>query len=378
MGVIYMVRNKINNKVHFGQTIYTFDKRYANNFPKNYTNDHIKSSIEKYGWENFEVVKEFDKADTIDELNALEELYIKIWNTTNPDYGYNKQMGGRNGKPTAEVRKKMSDSKKEYFENGGEVWNKGLTYEASPEAKERARKRWEENEDLRKSFDRTGTKLKPHHIEAIKKANTGKIVTDETRKKLSKVQFDENGKAKGNKRVKCLDNGVVYDSVKIASQTLGINSSGIAKCCRGEQSQTNGYHFCFVDEETPMFVPKEEHKQVYCFETDKVYDHYAHASIELGVSPHDIRACCVGVTNQAGSYNVCHVEDKDKKQVKKIFCVTNGKTYNTAKEASIDLGVSPTTITHCCKGRYKQTKGYVFMYIEKEGDSNGNCLANVS
>ena len=303
MGVIYMVRNKINNKCYFGQTAQKggFDERYRNSFPKNTHNDHIKRAIEKYGWENFEVVKEFDSSNDPKELGRLEDLYIKMWNTTDKKYGYNKRFGSVHGKPN-----------------------------------------------------------------------------DETREKLSQVQYDENGRHRNDKRVKCLDNGVIYDSVKIASQTLGINSSGIAKCCRGEQSQTNGYHFCFVDEETPMFIPKEEHKQVYCFETDKVYDHYAHASVELGVSPNNIRACCIGVTNQAGSYNVCHVEDKDKKQVKKIFCVTNGKTYNTAKEASIDLGVSPTTITHCCKGRYKQTKGYVFMYIEKEGDSNGNRLANVS
>lgn len=373
MGVIYLVKNKVNNKIYFGQTIKTFEERYRKDFPKNTHNEHIRNSIKKYGWENFEVIEEFDTGETIEELNELEEMYIKMWSTNAPEYGYNKQNGGRNGTPTEETRKKMSEARM-----GVSPWNKGKTYHQSPEVRERAKLRWQENKELQKHFDRTGTKLKPYHVEAIKKANTGKIVSEETRKKLSKAQFDENGKAKGNKRVKCLDNGIIYDSVKIASQTIGIPASGIAKCCRGEFSQTRGYHFCYVDEETPQFVPKEIPRQVYCFETDEIYEGYSEASRILGLQPGEVRACCTGVTSQAGEYHICHLEDKDNVKIQKIYCITNGKIYNTAKQVAMELGLNATTVTHCCRGRYKQTGGYSFKYIEEEGESHGISMGNVS
>ena len=123
MGVIYMVRNKINNKCYFGQTAQKggFDERYRNSFPKNTHNDHIKRAIEKYGWENFEVVKEFDKAETLEELNDLEEMYIKMWDTVNKNYGYNKKHGGDNKKYTEESKRKISDSLKELYKNGVDV-----------------------------------------------------------------------------------------------------------------------------------------------------------------------------------------------------------------------------------------------------------------
>lgn len=301
MGVIYLVRNKINNKIYFGQTSKSFNERYSRDFPKNTHNEHIRRSIEKYGWENFEVIEEFDKSDNEEELGKLEDLYIKMWNTVDKRYGYNKRYGSIHGKPN-----------------------------------------------------------------------------EETRMKLSRANFDENGKARGNKRVRCLDTDIVYDSVKIASQTIGIPASGIAKCCRGEFSQTRGYRFCFVDEETPQFIPKEVHRQVYCFETGKVYESYSEAGCCLGVSSHWIRACCTGVTSQAGDYHVCHLEDRDKVKFQKIYCITNGKTYNTAKQAATELGLNATTITSCCRGRYTQTGGYKFKYIEEEGGSYGINMVNVS
>lgn len=301
MGVIYLVRNKINNKIYFGQTAKSFSERYRNDFPKNTHNDHIKRSIEKYGWENFEVIEEFDSSDNEKELGKLEDLYIKMWNTTDKCYGYNKRYGSIHGKPN-----------------------------------------------------------------------------EETRKKLSRANFDENGKAKGNKRVKCLDTGIIYDSVKTASQTIGIPASGIAKCCRGEFSQTRGYHFCYVDEVTPQFTPKMIHRQVYCFETGKTYEGYSEAANDLGIESCAVRACCVGTINQAGKYHVCHLEDKDKVTIKKIYCITNNKVYNTAKQAANELGLNATTITHCCRGRYSQTGGYIFKYLEEEGERHGNNMANVS
>jgi group I intron endonuclease len=46
-----------------------------------------------------------------------------------------------------------------------------------------------------------------------------------------------------------------------------------------------------------------------------------------------------------------------------IICITNGITYKSIKEASNILNIKPHNITHVLKGRWKQTKGYVFRYL---------------
>lgn len=108
-GVIYLIRNNINNKIYIGQTSQKggFDRRYKHDL-ENYThNKHLKSSIKKHGIDNFYIDKEFDVAYSQDELNKLEDMYIKIYNSTNPKYGYNKQTGGNNGSPSIETRSKL-------------------------------------------------------------------------------------------------------------------------------------------------------------------------------------------------------------------------------------------------------------------------------
>lgn len=93
-GYIYMIKNTVNGKIYFGQTIRDFDSRYMGDIAKHTHNDHLRCSIEKYGIENFEITKEFDVAYSKEELDALEDLYICIYDTMNYKYGFNKTRGG--------------------------------------------------------------------------------------------------------------------------------------------------------------------------------------------------------------------------------------------------------------------------------------------
>lgn len=107
-GIIYRIRNKINNKVYIGQTISGFDKRYSakgKDSVKLYNyykvrkdimscNIHLLNSIKKYGTENFEVTKIFDIAFSKAELNIKEKCWINIYNSDDYNYGYNNREGG--------------------------------------------------------------------------------------------------------------------------------------------------------------------------------------------------------------------------------------------------------------------------------------------
>src|SRR5574344_489618 len=109
-GIIYVIRNKVNNKLYIGQTtekrgfkgryeyngegierVYNYYKSRIHNNDK--YNEHLYSSIEKYGLEAFEVIEEFDIAHNEEELNKLEYMYIEIYLTRNTKYGYNYRSG---------------------------------------------------------------------------------------------------------------------------------------------------------------------------------------------------------------------------------------------------------------------------------------------
>jgi len=120
-GVIYKITNLVNNKCYIGQTINQkgFNGRYGysgigiervykyhkhNKDKGNYKNTYLLNSIEKYGFENFAVDEYFDVAFSKDELNIKEQCWIAFYNSTNRNYGYNRNFGGNSGIPTEESR----------------------------------------------------------------------------------------------------------------------------------------------------------------------------------------------------------------------------------------------------------------------------------
>ncbi|MBM7835757.1 hypothetical protein [Clostridium sardiniense] len=108
-GIIYRIKNKINNKVYIGQTTQArgFKDRYCCRGEgiervKEYyethqwKNKHLCNSFNKYGMNNFEVIEELDTANSMSELNEKEEKYINFYNSVDPSYGYNNAQGGCN------------------------------------------------------------------------------------------------------------------------------------------------------------------------------------------------------------------------------------------------------------------------------------------
>ena len=80
-GYIYLIKNKINNKVYIGQTVRNLRKRInehkADFISQKHTNKYLLKSFNKYGWDNFEF-SIIDTANNIDELNEKEINHIRI------------------------------------------------------------------------------------------------------------------------------------------------------------------------------------------------------------------------------------------------------------------------------------------------------------
>ena len=54
----------------------------------------------------------------------------------------------------------------------------------------------------------------------------------------------------------------------------------------------------------------------------------------------------------------------NKGRSKKIFCLNNGKIYDSIKKACNELSVSESKVIDVCKKRKENTKGFKFRYYE--------------
>lgn len=69
-------------------------------------NTHFYNAIQKYGWDNFEHII-LEKNLSLEEANKREIFWIAYFNSTNPDYGYNIQAGGKNSLHSETTKEKI-------------------------------------------------------------------------------------------------------------------------------------------------------------------------------------------------------------------------------------------------------------------------------
>ena len=66
--------------------------------------------------------------------------------------------------------------------------------------------------------------------------------------KLSLKQYYNKINQPNKKKVKCIETGIIYESIMDASIKIGINDNSISKCCNKTQTNCNGYHFEFIND----------------------------------------------------------------------------------------------------------------------------------
>jgi hypothetical protein len=93
--IVYLIRNKENNKAYVGQTIRSWAERKAEHLdPCNYEAPELGKDLMRLGEEGFEwKVLEVD-IQTREELDRLETLNIQKYNSVHPN-GYNQVGAGR-------------------------------------------------------------------------------------------------------------------------------------------------------------------------------------------------------------------------------------------------------------------------------------------
>ena len=179
---IYGIVNLINNKIYIGQTRQGYRKRFIQHMCPTDGSPLLKRAVDKYGRESFKC-ELIDIAESQYEANEKEKLWIKILGTHKKSNGYNLAMGGCIGSFNEDTLKKMSES------------HKG-----------------EKNHFYGK-----------HHTEKSKRIMSEK----------------KKGVYCGNKhpqarKVRCVETGEVFDTIKDAETKYKISHGKISSVCRGK------------------------------------------------------------------------------------------------------------------------------------------------
>lgn len=193
-GVIYIIRNKINNKIYVGQTL-DFKQRiraHKSRFKKKTYQEfsRIYKAMAKYGLENFEI-KPIETCDS-GLLNEREIYWINYFDSYNN--GYNATKGGNNPIAYWKGKKRDKDTNKKISEKlVGISWGR-------------------HREDTKNQL------------------------------KIAKI-----GNKNGNKKVVCIELDLVFESIKIAAEFIGVNPSCVTGVLKGRRKTTGGYHWRYFD-----------------------------------------------------------------------------------------------------------------------------------
>lgn len=235
MFTIYRYVNKVNNKSYVGQTQTTLENRAQSNGSNYKESRRFYEAIKKYSWSNFKP-EILCTAETRQEADDLERFYIKKFNSSNPDYGYNIEHGGvlslTVGEETREI---ISRKAKDRYKDPTNNPMFGKSHNESAIKKMKESKIGKNNPMYGRKWNKTqrercGTKGKTLNL------------SFEQRQILSERMRDI-GKTVGLKRVVCVEDGTIYDSVLDAAVAYNVTKSTMCGHLKGRQKTCAGKHF---------------------------------------------------------------------------------------------------------------------------------------
>ena len=209
---IYCIFNKVNQKVYIGKSknIYKriiIHKSALIKKDLKQENQHFISAWNKYGEENFiYIVLEFCKES---ELGNKELLYMDLFKSINPLFGYNKRYdSGTNTTMSEESKLKNSNSQKEIYKNNPEL----------KQIRIQSIKNWRKtNPELVKIADlQSGNKRRKYKIAKLDK-KTGLILEIFETRKILKDNYPE------------------------------YYIQAILGCCQGFKKSAYGFHWVYLD-----------------------------------------------------------------------------------------------------------------------------------
>ena len=207
---VYLHRNLKNQKVYIGQTSQSVQKRWNNG--KGYVSSpHFYAAIQKYGWDNFEHIILKEKL-TAEEADYQEKYYINLYQSQQPEKGYNILSGG-------------NEKLKEYWSDENNRKNQSLK-----------RKQYFKNhpEEIKEIVDRLNTFEinEKHRLFMKNNYNTSSLKQINEKRKI---------------QVLCIETGKVFNSLIEASKFYNISVGNISSVLSGKRKTAGGYHWKRVE-----------------------------------------------------------------------------------------------------------------------------------
>lgn len=220
-----------NGKVYIGITRRKLEERWEAG--KGYkSNSLFYKAILKYGWANIkhEVIK---SGLTKEEAEIAEIYYISLYNSTDPQKGYNLRKGGATASISEQTREKQRASH----------IGKRLSEEQKKKISAAMKGRKVSSGNLgHKHSDETKKKMS--------EVKRGITLSQETRKKISQNKKGQNSGAKNHKAVKIenVTTGERFECMADASKKYNVLHSCISCACSGKTKTAGGYKWRYLTE----------------------------------------------------------------------------------------------------------------------------------
>lgn len=240
---IYAHINKINGKIYIGQTKQNLKQRWGSD-GRRYKGQIFYDAIKKYGWDNFEHILILDNL-TQEQANHYEKIFIKEYNTTNKNFGYNITDGGNSNtlnEKQKELRRKLNyqmwqdGTFKELINTPVYCVELNQSFESALEAERQLKIN---NSAIQKvckgQLNYTGIKNgQPLHWIYLKDYNEDIVKILEGKQEILKgVSIP----------IYCVELDKIFNSATEAGAELGIDASSIRKVIRGKQKTAGKFHW---------------------------------------------------------------------------------------------------------------------------------------
>ena len=272
---IYMLTCKVNGKRYIGQSI-NIKRRLVEHEKGKSGAPIISKAIAKYGWENFE--NEVLEECTKEELNEREIYYIAKYS---PEYNLARGGDGPTGcKISPEVRAKLSKATQKQWQSPeqqslfkkpvicietGEIFESvksaaakaGVTHSCVSMA---LNGRGKTAGGYRWAYLNPEDKVSEETSKNMGKANRGrKQSAEQIEKRVAHWNEKKYIHCNSYKKVVCIETGKIFESVKIAAESVGVHHTHLSRVLHGKKKTAGGYHWKFA-------------KEVFCMTEKEVYD----------------------------------------------------------------------------------------------------------